>query len=117
MATDTPQAYELMVARLAIATEKMVDGLQDLKAISLSQAQSLERLLSIATRQQESIQQFVTILSEQASAITELSRSLRDSVESTRQLARTVDSAAAMAKANQDAIRTLLEELRQARLN
>ncbi|MFN3927571.1 MAG: hypothetical protein ACK4QL_09695 [Pseudanabaenaceae cyanobacterium] len=117
MVNEPPEVYQLAIARLVVATEKLLEGMQDLKSISLSQAQSLERLLSIATRQQESLQQFVTVLSEQAAAITELSRSLRDSVESTRQLARTVDSAAALAKANQEAIRTLLEELRQARLN
>jgi methyl-accepting chemotaxis protein len=117
MTTANQEVYGQMIARLAIATEKLLDGMQDLKSVSVNQAQSLERLLSIATRQQESIQQFVTVLGEQATAITELSRSLRDSVESTRQLARTVDAAAVMARANQDSLRSLLEELRQTRLN
>ncbi len=113
-----------LITRLAIATEKMLEGMNDLKAgmaeikaISLTQAHNLERLLHIATHQQETIQEFVKIFSEQAAAISDLSRSLRDSVESSRQLARTVESAAVLARSNQDTIKKLLEELRQTRLN
>ncbi len=113
-----------LIARLAIATEKMLEGMNDLKAgmaeikaITLTQAHNLERLLHIATHQQETIQEFVKIFSEQAAAISDLSRSLRDSVESSRQLARTVESAAVLARSNQDTIKKLLEELRQTRLN
>jgi len=115
---------EELIARLVIATEKMLEGMRDLragmgeiKAISLTQAHNLERLLYIATHQQETIQEFVKVFGEQAAAISDLSRSLRDSVESSRQLAQTVQSAAVLARCNQDTIKKLVEELRQTRLN
>lgn len=118
------QSMEELIARLVIATEKMLEGMRDLragmgeiKAISLTQAHNLERLLYIATHQQETIQEFVKVFGEQAAAISDLSRSLRDSVESSRQLAQTVQSAAVLARCNQDTIKKLVEELRQTRLN
>jgi uncharacterized protein YoxC len=111
------ETIEELIARLAIATEKMLEGMGEIKVISLTQAHNLERLLHIATHQQETIQEFVKVFGEQAVAISDLSRSLRDSVESSRQLAQTVQSAAVLARSNQDTIKKLLEELRQTRLN
>lgn len=82
--------------------------LSELKEIVRQQA-------ATAASQQETIRQFAGVFAQQARTISELSRSVQASVESSRQAAQAAQAAAVVAQDNQNAIRDLIEELRQGR--
>ncbi|KAM3099546.1 hypothetical protein ACKFKG_03145 [Phormidesmis sp. 146-35] len=75
----------------------------------------VERQAETATRQQQTIQQFASILGETTRAVSELSRTVRESVESSRRSAQAAESSAFLAQANQNAIRDLIDEMRDRR--
>lgn len=96
------------IAALVTGISELKDGLSELKEIAHQQAQT-------AASQQETLRQFAAAFAQQARTISDLSRSVRDTVESSRSAARAAESAAVMARDNQNAIRDLIEELRQGR--
>lgn len=94
--------------QLVVATGQLVEGMAELKEITRQQAQTAER-------QQRNIQQFASIFAEQARAITELSQTAREAVAASRLSAQASQSAAAVAQDNQNAIRDLIDQMRQGR--
>lgn len=82
--------------------------LTELKTISQQQ-------LQIATQQTDSIKSLAQAFVEQAKAYREFSRSLPDVVEASRRAAQTSEGASFMAQRTLEAMRDLIEELRNQR--
>jgi methyl-accepting chemotaxis protein len=80
--------------------------LAELKVISQQQ-------LEVARQQSESIRSLATAFTEQARAYREVSRGLPDVVETARRSAQASEGAAYMAQRTLEAMRDLIEELRQ----
>lgn len=82
--------------------------LSELKAISQQQAET-------ARQQAESIRSLAGAFTEQARAYREFSRNLPDVVETARRSAQASEAAAYMAQRTLEAMRDLIEELREGR--
>jgi methyl-accepting chemotaxis protein len=88
--------------------ENTLSELRDLKLVAQEQSRT-------ARQQQETIRQFVGIVADLTRTISEMSRTVSDSVESSRRAAQAAETAAVVAQTNQNAIRDLIEEMRERR--
>ena len=107
-----PDNTDARIAQLAehqreTHTQTMAE-LAELKVISQQQ-------LEVARQQSESIRSLATAFTEQARAYREFSRGLPDVVETARRSAQASEGAAYMAQRTLEAMRDLIEELRQER--
>lgn len=98
---------ELTEQHRAMHTQTMAE-LTELKTISQQQ-------LQIATQQTDSIRSLAQAFVEQARAYREFSRSLPDVVEASRRAAQTSEGASFIAQRTLEAMRDLIEELREQR--
>jgi methyl-accepting chemotaxis protein len=72
----------------------------------------LRELRLTAEEQARTIRQFVSIVAEQARTIADITRSMRDAVEASQRSAQAAEASAVIAQNNQNAIRDLIEEMR-----
>ena len=73
----------------------------------------LRELRRVAEEQARTVRQFASIVGEQARTISEMTRLMRDAVEASQRSAQASEASAVIAQNNQNAIRDLIEELRQ----
>ena len=110
--TSQPDNIDEKIARMTEQQREMhaqtMAELSELKAISQQQAET-------AKQQAESIRSLATAFTEQARAYREFSRSLPDVVEAARRSAQASEGAAYMAQRTLEAMRDLIEEMRQQR--
>ncbi len=88
--------------------ENTLSELRELKSVAQEQSRT-------AHQQQETVRQFVGIVGELTRTIAEMSRTVSDSVESSRNAAQAAETASVLAQTNQNAIRDLIEEMRERR--
>lgn len=110
--TTQPDNTDARIAQLAEQQREThaqtMAELAELKVISQQQ-------LEVARQQSESIRSLATAFTEQARAYREFSRGLPDVVETARRSAQASEGAAYMAQRTLEAMRDLIEELRQER--
>ncbi len=92
-------------SQLAEGTTEFREDLAELKQITRQQAET-------AKAEQQTIQQFAVVMAEQ---VRTLSRVVPELVESSRRASQAAEAASILAQNNQNAIRDLIEELRQGR--
>ncbi len=103
--------------KLCAAIALIVVSVEDLKNATIEQGRNVEKALELAAKQQIGMDKFVDAFYEQAKSVTELLLSLKESTEAARHLAQAGESSQAIAKSHQEAIRDLIQELRQSRNN
>ena len=101
-------SFDERLERLIAVTEKQADTARQQAETAKQQADTIER-------QSDSIRSLARAFSEQARAYREFSRSLPDVVETARRSAQASEGAAFMAQRTLEAIRDLIEELREGR--
>jgi methyl-accepting chemotaxis protein len=109
--------FEEKLNKLCAAIAVIAQSVDELKNITIEQGKNVERALQLAEHQQAGMDKFVDAFYEQAKSVTELLLSLKESTEAARNLAKAGESSQAIAKSHQEAIRELLQELRQSRNN
>lgn len=105
MNQDNSPNINQQLSELIVATQQIATGLIELKEIALQQA-------TTASAQQQTIQQLTAVMAEQARA---LNRAIPQVVEASRRAAQSAETATLLAQNNQNAIRDLIEEMREAR--
>lgn len=107
------------VARLAEQQREMhaqtMAEFAELKTISQQQADTAKQQAETAKQQADSIRSLAGAFSDQARAYREFSRNLPDVMEATRRSAQASEGALYMAQRTLEAVRDLIEELRQQR--
>lgn len=110
--TTQPDNIDERIAQLAEQQQEnhmqAMAELAELRVITQQQAET-------ARQQAESIRSLATAFTEQARAYREFSRSLPDVVETARRSAQASEGAAYMAQRTLEAMRDLIEEMRQGR--
>jgi len=114
---DFKEGFEQKLDKLCEAIALIAESVRELKNVTLEQGKIVEKALQLAANQQTGMDKFVDAFYEQAKSVTELLLSLKESTEAARQLAKAGESSQAIAKSHQEAIRDLLQELRQSRNN
>jgi len=109
--------FEARLDKLCAAIALIAESVQELKNVTAEQGKIVEKALQLAANQQTGMDKFVDAFYEQAKSVTELLLSLKESTEAARHLAKAGESSQAIAKSHQEAIRDLLQELRQSRNN
>jgi methyl-accepting chemotaxis protein len=109
--------FESRLDKLCAAIALIAESVQELKNVTAEQGKIIEKALQLAANQQTGMDKFVDAFYEQAKSVTELLLSLKESTEAARHLAKAGESSQAIAKSHQEAIRDLLQELRQSRNN
>jgi uncharacterized heparinase superfamily protein len=71
-----------------------------------------DRQADAAQRNAETIRQFANIIGEQARTVASITRSVQQAVEASRVSAQASEATAVLAQSNQEAIRDLIEEMR-----
>lgn len=93
------------IAALTDRTERILQGIDALREVTQQQAQT-------AASQAESIRSLVSAVAELARSTTELSRDRRTLLESAQRSAQASESASFMAQRTLEAVRDLIDELR-----
>jgi methyl-accepting chemotaxis protein len=115
---ETPdQRFAGKLDKLCEAITLIATNVHELKNATIEQGRIVEKALQLAANQQTGMDKFIDAFYEQAKSVTELLLSLKESTEAAKQLARAGESSQAIAKSHQEAIRDLLQELRQSRNN
>lgn len=94
-------------------TPSIDSRLAQLVAITEQQAETAKKQADNIERLTQSVERFATIFGEMARAITELSQTTKEAVATSQRAASAAEAAAVVAQNNQNAIRDLIDELRQ----
>ncbi len=109
--------YEERLDKLCAAITSIAESVHELKNVTFEQAQIVEKAMQLLATQQAGMDKFVDAFYEQAKSVTELLSSLKESTETAKHLAKAGAASQAIAKTHQEAIKELLQELRQSHNN
>lgn len=107
----TEQRLDSIDTRLS----QLVEATTQLTRSSEQQGRDIERLATSVSEQAKSVERLAGAFGEQARAIASLSQTVTRLVDAAQRSAQASEAAAVVAQDNQNAIRDLIEELRQER--